>query len=120
KSNIIKRFKNYLDFKNKVIALELEQSPDIIIASSVHPFTWNAGYKLATKYQAKYIVEVRDLWPLSLHEDLNKLIRPFIFQYFFNIEKKHYNLADKIIVTAPNAHKYICKKYNVDKEKIFH
>src|SRR5690625_2460149 len=120
KSDMKKRLFNYLDFTKKTKRLEFRQNPDVVIASSVHPFTWIAGYKLARKYNAKFVVEVRDLWPLSLYEDLNKLLRPFIFKYFSNIEKKYYNLADSIIVTAPNAHKYISEKYKVNKNKIFH
>lgn len=119
KSDMKKRLFNYLDFTKKTKRLEFRQNPDVVIASSVHPFTWIAGYKLARKYNAKFVVEVRDLWPLSLYEDLNKKIRPFIFKYFNWLEKRYYNLASSIIVTAPNAHKYMNDKYNIDEEKIF-
>ncbi|OZU88237.1 hypothetical protein CIL03_11320 [Virgibacillus indicus] len=116
---IKKRLVNYLNFTRKVKKLKFNKKPDVIIASSVHPFTWIAGYYLAKKNNAKFIVEVRDLWPLSLYEDLNKRIRPFIFKYFNHLERKYYNLANSIIVTAPNANKYITKKYNINDNKIF-
>lgn len=118
KNNLIKRLLNYVNFTHKVKNIELDVKPDVIIASSVHPFTWIAGYKLAKKYQARFVVEVRDLWPLSLYEDLNGLVRHFVFMYFNRLEKKYYNLADSIIVTAPNAHKYMNAKYKVDTNKI--
>lgn len=119
KNNLIKRLFNYIDFKNKVERLELTDKPDVVVASSVHPFTWIAGYKLAKKYKAKFVVEVRDLWPLSLYEDINKIIRPYVFMFFNRLEKKYYNLASSIIVTAPNAHKYINEKYDIKEENIY-
>lgn len=118
KSDMKKRLLNYMDFKNKVGNYDLTVKPDVIIASSVHPFAWIAGYKLAKKYGAKFVVEVRDLWPLSLYEDLDKRVRPVVFSYFNRLEKKYYNLASSIIVTAPNADKYMNKKYNIDKNKV--
>ena len=40
--------------------------PDIILASSVHPFTLVAGIKIAKKFGVPCICEVRDLWPESI------------------------------------------------------
>ncbi len=37
--------------------------PDVIVASSPHPFTMMAGIKLAKKYKVPCICEVRDFWP---------------------------------------------------------
>lgn len=115
--NTIERFLNYLDFKNKVNKLEFNDI-DVVIASSVHPWAWIAGYKISQKYKAKFIVEVRDLWPLSLYEDINKLLRPILFSYLYRLEENYYKKADSIIVTAPDANKYITNKYNISNNKI--
>lgn len=29
----------------------------------MHPLAWIAAYKIARKYQSRFCVEVRDLWP---------------------------------------------------------
>ncbi len=42
--------------------------PDIIIVSTAHPFHIFAAKYYAKKYNAKIILEVRDIWPLSLIE----------------------------------------------------
>lgn len=42
--------------------------PDLVIASSPHPYVFLATHALASKFGAKSIFEVRDLWPLSLTE----------------------------------------------------
>ena len=40
--------------------------PDVIIASSPHLFHIVSAYRIAKKYKAQFVVEVRDIWPLSL------------------------------------------------------
>lgn len=94
--------------------------PNVIIASSVHPFAWVAGHKLSRRYNAKFIVEVRDLWPLSMYEDFSGIIRKIVFSLFESLERKYYNLADAIITTAPYAYEYMEEKYGIDKSKVFH
>ena len=42
--------------------------PEVVIASSPHPFVAVNGYRLARKHGAKFIFEVRDLWPLTILE----------------------------------------------------
>lgn len=39
------------------------KAPDIIVASSPHPFTMIAGIRLSKKYRVPCICEVRDFWP---------------------------------------------------------
>lgn len=115
------RFLNYRDFMKKTANYnKFEFKPDVIIASSVHPLAWISGYKLSMKYKAKFIVEVRDLWPLSMHEDLSGLKRFLAFSYFEHLERKYYRLADAIITTAPYAFEYMEEKYGIDKNKVFY
>ncbi|MBA2175360.1 glycosyltransferase family 4 protein [Halobacillus locisalis] len=113
------RFLNYINYKNYAGAYSnFGDTPTIIIASSVHPLAWIAGYKLSKKYNAKFIVEVRDLWPLTMYEDFSGLKRKLVFSYLESLEKKYYRLADAIITTAPFAFEYIESKYNIDKSKV--
>lgn len=118
-SNTIGRFINYIDYKNKTRKYDnFSNKPDVIIASSVHPLAWISGYELSRKYNAKYIVEVRDLWPLSMYEDLKGISKKAIFTYFESLEEKYYGLADEIITTAPFVYEYMEEKYSVNKEKV--
>lgn len=120
-TNIFGRFLNYVDYMNKTSKYEnFAKKPDVIIASSVHPLAWISGYRLAKKYDSKFIVEVRDLWPLSMYEDLSGLLRKIVFTYFESLENKYYSLADGIITTAPFAYEYMEEKYHIDKSKIFY
>lgn len=68
--NNARRALNLLDFTVR-LALRSPRDlprPDVIIASSPHPFVAFNGWRLARKYGAKLIFEVRDLWPLTLLE----------------------------------------------------
>lgn len=42
--------------------------PDAIIASSPHPFTVFPAHRLAKRHGAKFVYEIRDIWPLSITE----------------------------------------------------
>ncbi|WP_159436111.1 glycosyltransferase family 4 protein [Anaerosalibacter sp. Marseille-P3206] len=120
KNNFV-RFINYIDYMIKVSKLDdFNYQPNVIIASSVHPLAWIAGYKLSKKYDAKFIVEVRDLWPLDMYEDFKGLVRKFVFTYFESLERKYYRLADKIITTAPYAYEYMEENYNINPNNVFH
>lgn len=91
------------------------RKPDIILASSVHPFTLIAGEKIAKKFKVKCICEIRDLWPESfVAYGLIKRNNP-ITKILYNIEKKIYIKADKIIMTWEGGSDYIKNQGWADK-----
>ena len=64
----IKRIVNMLQFGLSLPKVAKEYAkkfgiPDVIIASSPHPFTMLAGLKIARKYKIPCICEIRDFWP---------------------------------------------------------
>lgn len=119
--NTITRFINYMDYASKASRWDgFEEPPEVVIASSVHPLAWIAGHRISKKYGARFIVEVRDLWPLSMYEDFTGLTRKLVFAYFEALERKYYNLADAIVTTAPYAYEYMEEKFNIDRGKVFH
>ncbi len=68
--NDIRRVLNMVEFSARLALRGLRDlpRPDVVIASSPHPFAAVNGYRLARKYDAKFIFEVRDLWPLTIVE----------------------------------------------------
>jgi len=108
----IKRFLSWIDFEIKLFLLPFKkklQKPDVIIISSLSILTILNGIIFKFKYKCKLILEIRDIWPLSLIEykgySKNNL---FILVLRF-IEYIGYRSADKIIGTMPLLYKHVEK-----------
>jgi len=95
---------------------ELE-NPDVIIGSSVHLLAVLAAYWVAKHYKAKFIMEVRDLWPQTII-DMGKMTEgnPIIKALQF-LECFLYRKAEWIITLLPLAHEYITS-CGIPREKI--
>ena len=81
----------------------LSSSPDLIIASSTYPLDTIPARKLASKYRARLIYEVHDLWPLSLIElgGMSKS-HPFIRLIQWS-ENFAYKKSDIVVSLLPEA-----------------
>jgi glycosyltransferase involved in cell wall biosynthesis len=81
--------------------------PDAVIASSPHPFVVFPARRIARKHGARFVFEVRDLWPLSLIElsDMSPW-HPFIRCLQFT-EDYAYRHADRVISVLPKAAAYM-------------
>jgi len=115
-----KRIKNMLDYASGLIAVTKKfdsDKPNIIYASSVHPLTWLAGYRLAKKYNAKFIAETRDLWPETLVA-MGQIKRDSLpGKLLYKLEKFIYQKADKLIFTFPGGKDYV-ESIGVDTSKV--
>ncbi|HHD79232.1 MAG TPA: glycosyltransferase WbuB [Epsilonproteobacteria bacterium] len=78
-------------------------APSHILVSSPSLFPAKVAKKLSKKFHAKFLFEVRDIWPLTLVE-LSGLshAHPFI-QVMQHYERFAYKNADKVISLLPNA-----------------
>lgn len=93
------------------------EKPDVIIGSSVHLLTVLSAYRLAKHYRAKFIMEVRDLWPQTLIDMKKFKERHPIIKFLQTLEKFLYKRAKKIITLLPYANEYITK-LGISKNKI--
>jgi glycosyltransferase involved in cell wall biosynthesis len=103
--------------------------PDIVIASSLSLFSVLSGLYFSYRFKAKFVFEVRDIWPLILHDGGGfSRWNPFVFALRL-IEKLGYRRADLIVGTMPNlaAHVYrsirrrvevICIPMGVEREAL--
>lgn len=97
---------------------KLENKPDIIYASSPHPFNGLAAMYLSRKYKCPFILEIRDLWPetwVAMGATTKKSILYKIFAY---IEKVLYKNASKIITLTANKDYYTSIGINANKIEI--
>ena len=122
--NGLARVMNMIDFSREIGRLSKKINcgeiapPDIVIPSCVHPLVFPPARKLARKYRAKLIYEVRDIWPLSLVELSG--VSPFhpVVLWFGWIERQAYRHADAVVSLLPNALKHMAPR-GLDKEKFY-
>ena len=92
--------------------------PSCVIGSSVHPLAWEAAWWVARKYNAKFICEVRDFWPLSITEILGvSSLNPAV-PFFSLVERRAYSRSAAIITTMPYGYKYICEELGYPRAKV--
>jgi len=92
-------------------------TPDVIIGSSVHLLAVFAALWLSKHYKARFIMEVRDLWPQTII-DMGKLSKRHpVTKLLQMLERFLYRKAERIITVLPLAHEYIAS-CSVHQEKI--
>jgi glycosyltransferase involved in cell wall biosynthesis len=81
--------------------------PDMIIASSPSPFTFLVTHPLARRLGARSLLEVRDLWPLSVVEVAGvSTWHPFVMSLDL-IERFSYRSADDVVSLLPHSLAYM-------------
>lgn len=122
------RVGNMIDFFRNVqktlkIYKAKEGTPQVLLASSVHPLTLLAGIRIAKKFNISCICEVRDLWPETLVQ-YGRLKKESVFaKLLYFGEKMIYIKANALIFTMEGGVDYIKEKgweRNVPESKIFH
>jgi glycosyltransferase involved in cell wall biosynthesis len=82
---------------------KLAGKPDMIIASSPHPYCFLSAWRLARKWHSHLIFEVRDLWPLSLIQLAGlSSWHPLVLLTGW-IERFAYRTADHVVSLLPGA-----------------
>lgn len=91
-------------------AFRNEPSPDVIIGSSPHLFGAFGAQRLAASKGCPFVLEIRDIWPLTLIELGNMSSwHPLVF-LFGAIEKFLYRRADRIITLLPGAGSHVAER----------
>jgi glycosyltransferase involved in cell wall biosynthesis len=117
-SNNWRRILNMISYGVRVLSVcRRIEKPNVIIGSSVHPFAVLAAWWLARKYKARFIFEVRDLWPQSAIDMGVIKAKGIPAKMLYLWEKLMYKRAKKLIVLMPDAKSYL-KKRGIDPQKI--
>lgn len=93
--------------------------PDLVIGSSVHPFSWESASRIAKKNRVPFICEIRDFWPLSLIEILGKPKYHPACVLFSLLERRAYRRADAVVSTVEFGSRYLEKFPFVRKDRIY-
>ena len=125
KGNGLGRIKNMLGFAfsiRKIKKAYKKEKPDIIYTSTPDLFTaWQAEI-LARKMKVPCVVEVRDLWPLSIVEYKNISENNPVIKGLYFLEKLIYKRASALVYTMEGGRQYIIDKKwqnKVNLDKIF-
>jgi|APSaa5957512535_1039671.scaffolds.fasta_scaffold18115_2 glycosyltransferase involved in cell wall biosynthesis len=95
----------------------IKQPFDIVVGPSVPLFTALSGYFIAKKRKAKFVFEIRDVWPQAL-VDLGYLSqKSLIVRLLSMIEIFLYKKSNHIISALPFVYEHI-SNYGVSKNKI--
>lgn len=132
RGNGLKRIVNMLLFAINLFFVakkyaKVNGKPDVILASSVHPFTVVAGQYLARSICVPCVCEIRDLWPESIVAHNVSSTKNIFVKYLYKLENRIYARADKIIFTMEGGKEYIVEKGwslsqggKIDLNKVFH
>lgn len=96
----------------RYLGLLVKRAPDIVIASSPHPLTVFPARALAARTGARFIYEVRDLWPQLLIELAGVSRKHPYIQLLKLAERYGVSHADFIISVKPGDFEYFSCKYN--------
>ena len=114
----IKRIVSFISFMMSSIwySRKLKGSFDLVVASSPQFFAAIGGYAISKLKGAKFVLEVRDLWPESIVA-VGAMSRNAIIRFFEQIEHFLYRRADHIVVVT-NTFKRVIAGKGIDADKI--
>ncbi len=81
--------------------------PTHIIVSSLSLLSILNGYRLARKFGAKLVFEIRDIWPLTLQTEFGLSQKHPIVALLSAIERFGYRKSDLVVGTMPNLREHV-------------
>jgi colanic acid biosynthesis glycosyl transferase WcaI len=91
---------------------------DVVIATSPQLLVGLSGWLIARSQGAKFVFEVRDLWPESLVATGVSDQRSMLYRFLRQISNGLYRKADHVITVTPAMKQHIEKNYDCPSEKI--
>ncbi|HRA81212.1 MAG TPA: glycosyltransferase family 4 protein [Thauera sp.] len=84
--------------------------PDMVVASSPHPYSFITSHRLARRFGARSVFEVRDLWPLSLVELAGVPSTHPLVRVTERLERYAYAEADAVVSLLPETLPYMVER----------
>ncbi|WP_207641879.1 glycosyltransferase family 4 protein [Ruminiclostridium cellobioparum] len=122
--NGLRRVVNMLQFPFRFyrVAKRINEKPDVIICD-LGAMLAPLPFLISKRYKAKFILEVRDLWPESIIEYKGMSRKNPIVWLMYQIEKWIYKRSDKLVFTMEGGKDYIFDKgweEDIDLDKVSH
>jgi glycosyltransferase involved in cell wall biosynthesis len=109
KAKSLRRILSWLDFEWRLWRMPKTElpAPDVVIVSSLSLLTILNGFLLRHHYRCRLVLEIRDIWPLTITEEGGfSRWNPLVLGLGF-IEKLGYRYADAIVGTMPNLGEHV-------------
>ncbi len=121
KSASIRRLLSWIAFECHLFRLDIRklEKPDVVIISSLSLLTVFYGLYLKKICGCKFVVEIRDIYPLTFTEELGVPSYNPIVWIFKHIERIGYKNADLIVGTMPNLTSHVKDVLGYEKEVFF-
>ena len=109
-----KRMLSWFHFEYNLFLLSKDRlsKPDVIVVSSLSLLTILNGIYLKRKYKCRFVLEIRDIWPLTLVEEGGFSPRNPLVKVLSFIERLGYSNADLIIGTMANLKQHVLQVSN--------
>lgn len=113
--NFLGRLFSWFEFLVKLFFYRISGPPEIVVVSSMSLFPVIYALYLKRRFGSKFILEVRDIWPLTPKELGGYSKRhPFIF-FMERLEKLAYSKADALISVIPGFKKHVAEVLGKEK-----
>lgn len=111
-SGTMKRILNYVSYMVSAIfaAIRLPR-PDVVIATSPQFFCGWAGVWISWFKRCRFVLEIRDIWPESIHA-VGALQNKWLLRYLEFLERRLYRAADFIVTVGNGYRGRILEKYD--------
>lgn len=121
RSASLKRIISWLDFEFKLFRLDRSEMdpPDVVIVSSLSLLTIVYGIFLKKHYGCKLVFEIRDIYPLTLTDELGVCKWNPVVLLLGWIEKTGYKNADLIVGTMPNLKEHVQEIIGSEKNVLY-
>jgi FkbM family methyltransferase len=98
---IVKKTLGHLSFMVSSVVLGHAEvgETDVVVVSSPTFFAILSAWVLARRRRARFVVEIRDLWP-AIFVELGVLTNPFVIKVLETLELAAYRAADAVVVVS--------------------
>lgn len=113
----VRRMMSWLHFEWRLHLIPKVQlpKPDVIVVSSLSPLTVVNGFLLRRRYRCRLVLEIRDIWPLTITEEGGFSLRNPLVIGLAWVERLGYRHADAIVGTMPNLGEHVANVLGQEK-----
>lgn len=98
------------------LAKLIKDKPDAVLCSSPSPIAFLGAQRLAKKFKAKLVFEVRDIWPLTLTEVGGYSSKHPFIRFMQWVENKAYRDSDRVVSNLKNSVEHMVE-HGLEREK---